>query len=161
MLRTSLFGVLLCVAFARPAFADDGPSLYRQLCASCHDNGTDRAPTRETLSQMTAERVLAALESGPMLSMASGRTGNERRDLAVFVAGKPFAQAASLTPPAQAMCRAAAGRAGNPLAGPLWNGWGVNIANTRFQESAAAGLSAADVPRLKLKWAFGFPGELS
>src|SRR5207249_1998878 len=39
-----------------------------------------------------------------------------------------------------------------------WNGWGVTITNTRFQAASAAGLSAADVPRLRLKWAFGFPG---
>ena len=39
-----------------------------------------------------------------------------------------------------------------------WNGWGADEGNTRFQPAAAAGLSAADVPRLKLKWAFGFPG---
>src|SRR5262249_43716858 len=115
---------------------------------------------RDALQTMTAERVLAALESGPMLSMASGRTGTERRALAEFVAGKPFAQPASLTPPAQAMCRTSPAAA-NALAGPAWNGWGVNTANTRFQDASSAGLSPADVPRLKLKWAFGFPGELS
>src|SRR5207245_5156890 len=38
------------------------------------------------------------------------------------------------------------------------NGWGVTITNTRFQPASAAGLTAADVPRLKLKWAFGYPG---
>ena len=41
---------------------------------------------------------------------------------------------------------------------PSWNGWGADAGNTRFQPAAAAQLSAADVPRLKLKWAFGFPG---
>src|SRR5262244_2121446 len=41
---------------------------------------------------------------------------------------------------------------------PSWNGWGADPDNTRFQPAAAAQLSAADVPRLKLKWAFGFPG---
>lgn len=41
---------------------------------------------------------------------------------------------------------------------PSWNGWGGDASNTRFQPAAAAQLSAADVPRLKLKWAFGFPG---
>ena len=40
---------------------------------------------------------------------------------------------------------------------PGWNGWGNDLANTRFQPAAAARLTAADVPRLKLKWAFGFP----
>src|SRR5205807_1542396 len=41
--------------------------------------------------------------------------------------------------------------------GPAWNGWGVTPANTRFQPAQAAGISAAEVPRLKLKWALGFP----
>jgi polyvinyl alcohol dehydrogenase (cytochrome) len=153
--------LFLCVAFAGHVFADDGPSLYRQLCASCHDAGTDRAPSREALQAMSPERVLSALESGPMLSMASGRTGTERRAIAEFVAAKPFAQGASTTPSPQAMCRPAAAGPGNLMAGPLWNGWGVNTANTRFQDAPAAGFAAADVPRLKLKWAFGFPGELS
>ena len=32
-------------AFSPPtAAADDGPTLYKQLCASCHEAGTDRAP---------------------------------------------------------------------------------------------------------------------
>src|SRR5205085_717056 len=75
--------------------AEDGASLYKQLCASCHDAGTDRAPNREALLSMSAERVLSALESGPMLSMAAGRTGTERRAIAEFVAGKPFDQALS------------------------------------------------------------------
>ena len=46
----------------------------------------------------------------------------------------------------------------NPLGQPNWNGWGVNLAQHRFQPAAMARLSASDVPRLKLKWAFGFPG---
>jgi polyvinyl alcohol dehydrogenase (cytochrome) len=45
----------------------------------------------------------------------------------------------------------------DPASGPSWNGWGNSLANTRFQPSAAARLTAADVPRLKLKWAFGVP----
>jgi polyvinyl alcohol dehydrogenase (cytochrome) len=44
------------------------------------------------------------------------------------------------------------------LASPSWNGWGADAGNTRYQPAAAAQLSAADVPRLTLKWAFGFPG---
>ena len=46
---------------------------------------------------------------------------------------------------------------GDPLAGPHWIGWGADPANTRFQSQKDAGISADDVPRLKLKWAFGFP----
>jgi polyvinyl alcohol dehydrogenase (cytochrome) len=50
----------------------------------------------------------------------------------------------------------------DPAASPSWNGWGNDHSNTRFQPAAAARLTAADVPRLKLKWAFGYPtGESS
>ena len=38
-----------------------------------------------------------------------------------------------------------------------WNGWGADDLNTRFQGEAWAALSAADVPNLKVKWAFGYP----
>ncbi len=48
-------------------------------------------------------------------------------------------------------------RLGDPASGPAWNGWGVDTSNARFQTEKAAGLTAAQVPRLKLKWAFGFP----
>ena len=41
------------------------------------------------------------------------------------------------------------------LQGSRWPGWGPTVANTRYQDAGGAGLSAADVPRLKLKWAFG------
>ena len=56
------------------------------------------------------------------------------------------------------MCRAQ-NRSFNPAAGPRWTAWG-NSNNARFQDAASARLTAADVPRLKLKWAFAFPGNL-
>src|SRR2546430_3894061 len=40
-----------------------------------------------------------------------------------------------------------------------WNGWGVDASGSRFQP--APGLAAADVPKLKLKWAFAFPGVVN
>lgn len=48
------------------------------------------------------------------------------------------------------------------IAGALpsdWNGWSPSITNTRFQSAAAAGLTVAQVQKLKLKWAFGFEGD--
>jgi polyvinyl alcohol dehydrogenase (cytochrome) len=41
---------------------------------------------------------------------------------------------------------------------PGWNGWGATPSNTRLQPAAAAGLTVESVQRLRLKWAFGFPG---
>ncbi len=45
-------------------------------------------------------------------------------------------------------------------ASPAWSGWG-GANNARFQTKARAGLAAADVPKLKLKWSFGIPGARS
>src|SRR5437867_4123638 len=160
-IKYTLGCIALSYSFAGTLSAEDGATLYTQLCATCHDTGLERAPNREAFRAMTSERVLAALESGAMLSMASGRTGVERRAIAEFVTGKSFAQALSTTPSPQAMCRGGSGDFSNPLAGPVWNGWGVNTSNTRFQDTAMAGFTAAQAPRLKVKWAFGFPGELS
>jgi polyvinyl alcohol dehydrogenase (cytochrome) len=41
--------------------------------------------------------------------------------------------------------------------GAAWNGWGADISNSRFQTAKAAQMPADQVPRLKLKWAFGLP----
>jgi polyvinyl alcohol dehydrogenase (cytochrome) len=49
----------------------------------------------------------------------------------------------------------------DPASSPSWNGWGVDSSNTRFETEKAAGLTAAQVPKLKVKWAFGFPGVKS
>jgi polyvinyl alcohol dehydrogenase (cytochrome) len=40
-----------------------------------------------------------------------------------------------------------------------WNGWGPGVTNTRFQPAEAGGITVADVPRLRLKWAYGLPNE--
>ena len=48
----------------------------------------------------------------------------------------------------------------DPLSGPHWNGWGVDSSQHRFQPSMMAQLAPDDVPRLKLKWAFGYPGAV-
>src|SRR6185295_3257955 len=47
------------------------------------------------------------------------------------------------------------------LTGPSWNGWGADLANTRAQQTANAWLTADQVPRLKLKWVFGFPSTFT
>ena len=43
------------------------------------------------------------------------------------------------------------------LGSDQWNGWGQDIENTRYQPEPA--LRASDVPKLALKWAFGFQGS--
>ena len=50
---------------------------------------------------------------------------------------------------------------GDLSAKPSWNGWGNGTTNARFQDGAGAQLAPEQVTRLKLKWAFGFPGAKS
>jgi polyvinyl alcohol dehydrogenase (cytochrome) len=42
-----------------------------------------------------------------------------------------------------------------------WNGWSPGPGNTRHQSAEAAGLSIDQVRALKLKWAFGFDGDVT
>jgi polyvinyl alcohol dehydrogenase (cytochrome) len=140
--------------------AQDGGAIYKRSCAPCHEAGVDRAPTREALHAMSPERVLAAMESGPMISMANRQSAAARRAIAEFITGKSFSHPMDTAPAPAAMCTAPAPDFGDPSSGPLWSGWGQNLLNTRFQGSAQAGLSASDLSRLKVKWAFGFPATL-
>ena len=140
--------------------AQDGAAIYQRSCAPCHDHGADRAPTREALHAMSPERVLAAMESGPMISMANRQSAAGRRAIAEFVTGKSFAHPVDTAPSAAAMCTASAPEFGDPSSAPQWNGWGQNLLNTRFQSAAQAGLTVTDLSHLKIKWAFGFPETL-
>ena len=49
---------------------------------------------------MPAERVLAAMESGSMITMANGRTAAERRAIAEFLTGKSLSNPLVTTPSA-------------------------------------------------------------
>ena len=163
-MKHSAFGALtcaaLCLCFVRTISAQDGATLYQRSCAPCHDAGAERAPTHEALHAMTPERVLAAMESGPMISMANRRSAADRRAIAEFITGKSFEHPLDTAPAPAAMCTGPAPEFTNPTAGPLWNGWGLDLLNTRFQTAAQAGINSENVSRLKVKWAFGFPATL-
>lgn len=42
-----------------------------------------------------------------------------------------------------------------------WTGWSPTFSNARFQSAERAHLTASQIPDLKLKWAFGFPGDIT
>ena len=155
------FGVTSLASAQTPARVPDGAALFQQTCAQCHMGGVNRAPDMDLLRAMSADRVLAAMETGPMISMAVARNAAERRAIAEAVTGKKLRNSLDVAPLPKAMCAAANRPAFNPASGPTWNGWsGASTSNARFQDARSAGLTAADVPKLKLKWAFAFPGDL-
>ena len=152
--------LLMAPAFAR-AQSPNGEAVYTQHCASCHEGALPRMPTREALRAYTPEAVETALSSFTMRRQGAALNGAERRAVAEYLTGRPAGsyRAPLDVIPKSAYCTPAGTAASaDPLAGPAWNGWGPDQRGTRFQPAAAAGLAASDVPRLKLKWAFGFPG---
>jgi polyvinyl alcohol dehydrogenase (cytochrome) len=150
---------ILVLAGCAAGLAQDGEAVYQKHCAQCHDKGVKgvgRAPQLLTLSLMTPERVLAALTTGKMAEQGKALTPAESRSVAMFVTGgKTFGSEAATT---QGACAEPAPAFDKPFSCPYWNGWGVDASNRRMQPAAMAGLRADQVPQLKLKWAFGFPG---
>ncbi len=147
------------VVGAQPAPSSTaGAAVYRDHCAGCHDGADWRAPTIDSLRLRSPQAIVDALASGSMRYQGLSLSGGERRSVAEFVTGRP------LRGPAM---DGAIGRCRNlpaipdPLASPSWNGWSPALDNTHFQPESQAGLSAAAIPKLKLKWAFGFPDASS
>jgi polyvinyl alcohol dehydrogenase (cytochrome) len=143
---------------AVPGWAQDGARLFRTYCAACHEGG-ERAPSRDVLTKLSPEQIITALEKGAMTTQGAERSRAERRTLAEYLSGKPLGEMVNPIPKS-AFCQSPDAFS-RETAGPSWNGWGVTPQNTRFQPAAAARLAPGDVPRLKLKWAFGFPGATS
>jgi polyvinyl alcohol dehydrogenase (cytochrome) len=96
--------------------------------------------------------VNRALVSGAMRFQGSDLSLAERHAVVEFVTAKKFEPE---TVP-QGMCLGKP--AGKPIEGE-WNGWSSDLENSRFQSADSAGLAPSQVPKLKLKWAFGFPGD--
>lgn len=139
--------LLRIFAFSVVCFAagPEGAALYKQRCAMCHDRSAEtRAPAPAALGRMPAENIVRALESGIMKDQGAALSAAEKLSVAEFLAGKTVTASAT-------SCASASFSA----SGAQWNGWGADLSNTRYQ---AAGLNAAQVPKLKLKWAFAFPG---
>lgn len=152
MRRLTLHVALVIFPCILPAAAPDGGGIYKAHCASCHDAGLPSIPTRDGLKSFSAEAVNRALVTGAMRFQGSDLSFAERHAVAEFVTGKHFETEKAR----QGTC--AAKLPGKPLPGE-WNGWSSDLENSRFESGEAAGLAANQVPRLKLKWAFGFPGD--
>jgi polyvinyl alcohol dehydrogenase (cytochrome) len=163
LLIVVLLSAILVAAAAGPAAAQgapDGGQIYKQRCASCHDGGMPRVPGREALRGRTPEDIELALSSFAMRRQGEALRPAERRAVAEFLTGAPAGsyRAPLDIIPKRAYCDSSRRASTDPLAGPEWNGWGAGPRNMRFQVSSTAGLNAADVLKLKVKWAFGFPG---
>ncbi len=151
LLPVSALFCILGSAGQMPAQNRDGATVFNTLCATCHkENSPVNAPAPEALKAMPVAAIQAALDTGKMKTIAAGLSESERTAVAKYlgVAG------------VESIAKSAHCASNPPLVAtaPSATGWGIDAANSRYQNAQAAGLTAADVPKLKLKWAFGYPG---
>jgi polyvinyl alcohol dehydrogenase (cytochrome) len=132
-------------------YAGNGEPDFKARCAGCHDPAVDRAPSRAQLEGRSAEDVYDAIKDGKMAPMAAGLNESQLYAIAYYLTHK--APVPRSTAPDSNPC---------PTQTPLdvkaaaWNGWGNDPANSRYQPNP--GLKTTDVPKLKVKWSFSYPG---
>jgi len=147
-----------------------GEEVFQRACAACHNsqpvaplqlgpNGPPpgalmaRALPPERLKLLTPGAILTSLTNGKMQTQAAALSDVERRAVSEFASGQTFsALEAALE---NSVCKNPAPKA-SFTSGPQWSSWGNGVNGTRFQPRNQGKLTAADLPRLKLKWAFGY-----
>jgi len=130
-----------------------GAALFAARCAVCHEHPSGNIPPVFVLNYMSPEVIVDALTKGKMRNQARDLRDDDIRAIAIHLAHR--APATTGDPDARAnLC----GQPPERLAlGPsAWNGIGGDVANTRYQPGS--GISRSDVPQLKIKWAFVYPG---
>ena len=150
-MRSVAMGLLLAAFCA----GQEGTRVFISRCIQCHDPNSDsHAPLPEALGNLPWQAILKALETGSMKAIGAQLSAEDKIAVARYL-GKA---GPAVLPEMKGFCAAGA----KPQAGgSSWNGWGVDERNTRFQPAQAAGLTPEQVPKLKLKWAFGFPNTVT
>ena len=173
--RTWVFGLALAAASAislsaqAQSTAPDGQAIYDTRCKACHDGGNPRAPSRADLAQRPAADIVAALTGGIMAPMAQGLSDADKQAVAAFLTtpAAPTATPAAARTPTEMPQVALKGptntvdpkcSAHPPIQAAVgdWASTGIDDRSSRFQRHP--GLTAADAPRLKVKWSFSMTG---
>jgi polyvinyl alcohol dehydrogenase (cytochrome) len=138
--------VTLTALTAQAADEPPGLTLFNRNCAACHDHAQGRIPPTASLKLLPSTTILQALETGVMRTQGESLNATDKTTLAAYLG---VAQAFTQTAGTQ-ICTEA-------QAGSDWPGWSPGAANWRFQPAEAAGLTVAQIPKLKLRWAIGLP----
>ena len=128
-----------------------GAPLYAAHCAQCHDGTVPKAPHFNWLEMMTPKTLLATMNDGIMAPQSAHLSDQQKRDITEYVTRAPADQDLAVSLP---MCTSSDIK-GQP---PKLLGWGHDT--NRATPVSQGGIAKADVPNLKLKWSFAFPGAL-
>lgn len=154
MSNNGVLGSFFLLVSALPALGVEisGQRLFQRDCAVCHAKPVagSRVPSVAALRKMSVAAILHTLKSGPMAAQGARLSAAEKSAVAGYLGVKAEAVPAS----GDSVCGAAPWK---PQPTPAdATSWGSGPQNRRFQEHG--GLAAASVPKLKLRWAFGFEG---
>lgn len=147
------------VPIADPAAAAEarrGELLYREHCASCHDQPTGRTPHRAALLFRAPEAILRSLEQGVMRPMARPIAKADLPAIVAYLTGALPVREATPKPNRCPREGTLFGRRLAPVAADDWPDLGRDLANTRSAPNA--GLDAVNVASLALEYAFAIPG---
>ena len=130
-----------------------GATLFAKRCAVCHEHPSGNIPPVFVLNYKSPEMIVVALTNGPMQAQASGLSAEDIKALAIHLAHRAPGTRREPSPNAN-LCTGSPG----PLAfAPSdWNAINADLGSTRYQ--ATPGIKASEVPRLRVKWVFAYPG---
>jgi polyvinyl alcohol dehydrogenase (cytochrome) len=146
---------------------------FENGCAVCHDNspagrpvsgGTAPAgmPSRFDIQEMDSDELLAALNRPIAVHDKSERfrmfdDEKHKRAVIELVTGKPFGGVADRGASAMPNQCVTPINLDGWEEKPSWNGWDPEPGVHRFMSEADGGITARDLPKLKLKWVFALP----
>ena len=136
-----------------PATAPGRP-LFEQHCAGCHMGGVPKAPSPAFLAMVPPDSIVQSLTDGVMRAQGAVLSAEQKIQVAEYLTRTPYSAYQRAAPPKQ--CTGDAAKLDLADA-PASIGWGRD--NRRFVPAEIAQLPAADIPRLKLKWAFAYPAS--
>lgn len=169
-LRLVLFAVLFALPACLPRAPDvslatapessspapiDAAALYASRCAQCHEGSVPKAPHAISFQMIGPDAIHDAMTQGVMRSQAAMLDAAEKAALAEYLGGARLKTSAVQAAPVY--CEES-GPAFDGDLPSLFESWGLTLESTRFIAADIAALSAAEVPRLALEWAFAYPG---
>lgn len=139
----------------------DSQYVISDECGRCHfsSSGGSIPPDRVAMGALDPEHILAMVNDPATHPDAQKVAPEMRFAIVEFIAGR--APGTTGTGGVEKMKNVCAPSPLTGIDGPGWNGWSPDVVNTRYQPVEAGKLTAADLPRLKLKWAFGMPNAMS
>ncbi len=133
---------------------DAGGMLFENRCANCHSGAIPKAPQMEALKLLSAEAIVASLQTGMMRAQGASLTAEQHQQIAAFIT-QDSAQDPSLI---TGMC-ASSEIEDNYTSDTRIVDWGIGLENLRFVDAENLEINASNVDQLELSWVFAFPNS--